>query len=323
MSNQSANPPVTGGADPIPEFRDRCYAVRVRWIKGELPFEEALSLLNTYQQEAVESGHLANQALVEYQLGYIHHYRGKIDQSIEHYQRALAIFEQVGNREYTARVNLNLGSEYQEKGIFHKALDQYQLAYAQSGEIGDLSMQLFAAVNSGDVLFRLEMYDPARQAFERGEELARQLTDDYWQKQIIVCELYCGLSTVFLKQHDANSAWASALKALEAARRDDQPRSRGVVNRLLGILISEFPTVPDQSFSTNPDEYFQKSLDAYVEIDAEPEIARTLVIYAQSLKSRGRPGEAAEKAQQAIRMFRTLGMTDEAMRVSLSQLGGG
>jgi len=302
----------------LTEFAQRCYDIRIQWIGGEIPFQEALSRLDGCMREALSTSSPAKQAMVEYQLGYIHHYHGNIESSIYHYQHSRALFQQVGNQEYVARMELNLGEEYRYKGEFDRALAQFRVACAVGREINNLSLQAFAMLNTGWVLLDFEAWSEARQSLAQAELLVGQM-GDYWQKDGVLAEVYYGLSIVALRLADAATAWKYALSLVALADRNPDARFRGYANRLLGELITELKTAPDPIPLTSPDDYFFNSIQAFQEIRFEAEIARTLFAQACSLALRDARVDAVRKFQQAMLIFNRLGMTKDAARAVAAQ----
>jgi len=57
-------------------------------------------------------------------------------------------------------------------------------------------------------------------------------------------------------------------------------------------------TSPDANFSAGPDYYFEAALEAFREINAEAEMARTMFAHARSLNVRGRRTTAAANSSR-------------------------
>lgn len=103
----------------------------------------------------------------------------------------------------------------------------------------------------------------------------------------------------------------------------DSPHAfeKGYANRALAEIISVNPVPPmDKRFVNDPNVYFQAANDAFLEIHAEGEVARTIYAHALSLLRAGRQMMAARKLQLAMIIFTRLGMVDDAARAAETQL---
>ncbi|MDX1995605.1 MAG: tetratricopeptide repeat protein [bacterium] len=306
--------------EPTPEFNRRCMEIINSWERGELPFKEAITHLTAYGQEAVHDNHIANQGRAEHLMGYLQHYRGNLNTSIHHYERARSLYMQAGNRPLVAITDLNQGENYRYKGDFTRARRLYRAAYEASRDLGDIRIQTIAAANEGLVLLTIGHSGSARQSLEEGLRLAEQWTDRLEQLPGILCEIYHGLASIDLAENRHEAAWGKALRALEAAHNSQQPMHLGFANRTMGEVISRLGRPLEAGFAEDPDEYFRASLEAFKEVNAEAETARTMFSQAQALARQGRRTAAARKLQQVMITFTQLGMVDDAARAAEAQL---
>lgn len=306
--------------EPTPEFNQRCLDVIRRWEGGDLPYKEAIAQVTALSQEAVEANHIANEARAEQLLGLIQHYRGNLNTSIRHNERARKLYQRVGNRVRTATMDLNQGENYRFKGDFTRARKLYRAAYDAAAELNNLPLQTMAALNEGLTLVAASQYDAARAALDEGLELIPRWTEEDPQLPSILCELHQGMAIIHLQDGNHEAAWSEALKALDAARKGGQPLQLGFANRILGEVVTMMESVPDAQFSSDPDDYFRAAIDAFREINAEAELARTMFAQAKSLAIRGRRTTAARKLQQVMIIFTRLGMVDDAARAAEAQL---
>lgn len=306
--------------DPTPEFDRRCTEVINVWEQGELPFKEAIAYLNSYYQEAVDANHIPNQGRAEHLLGYLQHYRGNLNTSIKHYERARSLYMQAGNRKRAAMMDLNQGENYRFKGDFTRARRLYRAAYEIANELGDIRVQTIASVNEGLVLVTTGQPVHARQALEEGLRLTSFWTERIEQLPGVLCEIYHGLAEIHLDEGQPAAAWEMALLALDAAHHGNQPLQRGYANRTMGEVVAKLGGAPDEGFSNEPEDYFRAALEAFKEINAEAELARTMFAQAQALAKQGRRTTAARKLQQVMIIFTQLGMVDDAARAAEAQL---
>ncbi len=308
--------------EPTPEFYARCQAIFEQWEAGDLPFKEAVDQMTALGREAAQSGHLANQGRVELLLGILQGYRANLDASITHFERARDLFERAGNRRRAIGCVLNLGETYRLKGNFSRARQLFRAAYDGAKELGAVDTQTIAAYNEGQLLMSMEHYESARVAIEKAHTLADLITQRPDQRLNLLCETEASLALVHLHLKQTAHAWDYAWRALQQARDRNQPIQLGVANRAMGEVLSalgELPPEADPSLSSDPDEYFRIANEAFQEIKAEGELARTMYAQAMSLAARGKGMTAARKLQQAMIIFTKLGMTDDAAKAAHAQ----
>lgn len=312
---------ATQSVEPTPEFNEQCRQVMFQWQAGELPFKQASEALTHLAQEAKEANNLANLARVEFTLGYIQGYRTNLTTAIRHFKRARELFERVGNERRVASCDLNLGEVYRQKGDFARARELFHDAYENAGRLEDRVAQTVACANEGQMLLSMGQFEKARLALNEALQMADEWPQDRRDDLVgLFCEIYHGLSVIYLNDGDLDAAWNQAKQALRAARSTKQPLDLGQANRTMGEVLTVLEMAPaDAEFSANPDEYFKASIEAFRELDSEGEMARTMHVFARSLARRGRRVPAARQLQQAMLIFAKLGMVDDQAKAAETQ----
>jgi tetratricopeptide (TPR) repeat protein len=307
--------------DPTPEFNQDCLSVIRRWESGDLPFKEAVAQVAAKIQEAVNDGHLANQGRAEHAMGYLQHYRGDLNASIRHYERARQLFQKVGNARRVATMDLNNGENYRLKGDFVRARRLYRTAYDAARELSMLRIQAMAALNEGLTLLAVEQYTAADKLFQESLALLQDL-DEEPKPNGMLCELYLGLTSIYLHHHQIEEAWQTAQEALHYAHNATEKMQLGAVYRSVGEVLTHLdePQNVAAESANDPDEYFRRAMEVFRELHMEAEIARTIFAHAQSMAHRGRKTTAARKLQQVMIMFTELGMVDDAAKAAAAQL---
>jgi tetratricopeptide (TPR) repeat protein len=314
--------------EPTPEFEERCVRVLNRWERGELPFKQAIEMMSELEREAVMSGYPCDQGRVELLLGVMQGYRANLDASIRHFERARSLFEQAGNRKRAVRAILNLGESYRQKGEFTRARQLFHTAYEAAEALDARMTQANAALNEGLIFVSMGRYDSARAMLNKAAQLAEQADDQPDERLTLLCEIYHGLSSVSLKTGDLEDAWSYALESHHIAQNVGQPLFLGYANRAMGEALSAIVNIPRSAEDTvifpvtdkDPDDYFRAASEAFQEIKAEGELARTMYAQAISLLGRGRSMMAARKLQQAMIIFTRLGMADDAAKAAHAQM---
>ncbi len=307
---------VQAESEPTPEFNAICRDILVRWQRNELPFADALQLMEAREREAVNAGHIANQARAHHLLGYLQHYRGNLDTSIQHYDRARLLFQRVNNLSRIATIDLNTGENYRLKGDFGRARRLYQSAYEIASQVENLPLQTMALLNEGLVLEAAGHLDRAKELLLQVYPLTERWTERREDLPGLRCELHNALASIYLRQGYLSDAWTEALRTLESATISQQPMYMGYALRALGEAVTRMEHVPTGQVSTDPDEHFRKAADYFKEMHMEAETARTLFAHARSLAHRGRRTMAARMLQQVMIMFTNLGMNDDAAKAA-------
>lgn len=306
--------------DPTPEFNDYCLSVIQRWASGELPFKEAVAMVTTKQQEALTSDHIANQGRAEHAMGYLQHFRGDLNASIRHYERARQLFQKVGNVRRVATMDLNNGENYRLKGDFVRARRMYRSAYDAARELDIIRIQAIAAVNEGLVLLAIGQMNMAFKTLQDALALIEHWDGDESKRNGMLCELYQGLTSIYLHENRIEDAWEAVQAALHYASQTSEKMQLGVAYRSFGEVMTRMEKRPAGDFLTEPDEYFRLAMEIFRDLNMEAEMARTIFAQARCLAHRGKKTTAARKLQQVMIIFTELGMVDDAAKAASAQL---
>jgi len=310
-------------SEPTPDIDQLCLTTVQRWESGELPFKEALALLTEKEAEMGIAEHRANQARINHILGYLQHYRGNLDASIRHYEKAKALFVSVGNVRRQCIMDLNTGENYRLKGDYTRARRLYRAAYETAQQLNDVMAMSMAVTNEGLALLAMGQQKPAQRLLEEGLALSQQWRERLDQLPGLRCEIYHALAQIALADGDSAAAWAHAKNALGMAQQIQEPPSLGLAYRVLGEILTVTEQPLDDALAngiTDPDEYFRLSLEAFRKVNMEAEMARTIFAQGVSLAKRGRRTTAAHKFQQVMIMFTQLGMVDDIAKAAEAQL---
>ncbi len=304
--------------DPTPEFDRACQMLLEAWSSGALPLVDALTQLQTLEQNARAEKHLANQGRVAHVLGYIYQDLGDVNRSIEHYDKAQRFFLRVNNRMRLAGIDLNQGENYRDKGDYARALALCQRAYKVADEIEHNSIKTYARGNQGWVFLALNDSKSALEAFEDAYVLCQE--DIVEHNDSTMAELLCGMAHVALYRGDNALAWEKGYQAYEAAMRGGEQREIGYVWRVMGDAVTGLGDCPIATMPSSPDTYYKSAIAAFQHINADAEIARTIFARAKSLVKRGNRVQASPLFREAMVIFTRLGLTHDALQVAEAQL---
>ncbi len=323
-------------SEPTPEFEALVKDIHRRWESGELPFQDALEQMMRLGREAEANQQPCNQGRVELLLGVMQGYRANLDASIRHFERARDLFERAHNRKRAIGAILNLGESYRLKGDFTRARQLFHTVSEVAVTTGMLDTQAIASCNEGLMLSSMGRCEQARDVLLKAAELTERMKaapsspEDAHIADEINCELYSGLATVYLRLNDPEEAWRCAIRSYRLAAAMGEPLLIGFANRAMGETLSAIMAMEhdaddtalmiDPDLPSDPDDYFRASGEAFQEIKADGEIARTMYVHALSLRARGKGMMAARKLQQAMIIFTRLGMADDAAKAARAQM---
>lgn len=306
-------------AEPTAAFNERCLNVIRRWESGLLPFQTAFDQMKALSHEAVLRRQVAEQARAEGLLGYLEGYRGNLNASIHHFERSRALFQQVGNAHRVAICDLNLGESYRYKGDFSRARSLFEKAYDSFDELNEPVDAALALGNKGQMLLSMGRLAEAEDDLRQSYHMALQIPADSEEREVMLCELHHALANLYILQGLTEDAWREACAAYQLGINGAGALGKGFGCRAVGEVVTYTDLCPE-GFTPDADLYYQAANEAFREIDAEGEMARTMFAHARSLARRGRRMTAARKLQHAMIIFTRLGMVDDAARAAEAQL---
>lgn len=306
--------------EPTADFERTCIELISAWSNGALPLTQALARLKAMGEQAREENRIAHQGRVEHLLGYIYQDLGDVNASIQHYDKAQRFYLRLNNVQRLAAIDLNQGENYRDKGDYARALELYQRAYRVADECGDMTIKTFARGNQGWVFLAMKDEDNAQQAFEEARTLCETHRVEHIESSI--AEFSCGLATVALAQGRYADAWTLGYEGFVMAQLGKEMREIGMSWRVLGDALTMLPNPIDPSMPTVPDSYYKHATEAFQVINAEAEVARTLLCQAKSLVKRGARAKASTYFREAIVIFTRLGLMNDALQATEAQLKG-
>lgn len=314
---------------PLPtesETRDRVNAIFDAWQDNHLSFTDALKQMRRLQRETHAQQDYEHEALVEGTLGIMYGYRGSLDNSISHFEKARDLYQRVGNYSRVVNIELNIAECQRLKGELIRARRSFQMVHINAKRYNNMEVQVLALANEGHVLVSLGDLKTAKlklnRALELGNTSSWRTTEREEQNWLdVVCEIHHSLVNICIEQKHLTDAWEHAQQALRAATELGRAMQIGYANRAIGRVMSVMTTMPTQTLlSINPDDYFKTALRAFRKIKAEGEIAKTLFAHAESLQQRGKRRRAAQLFGESMLIFTKLGMNDDAAKAATAQL---
>ena len=124
-----------------------------------------------------ELGNRSDVARVTLNIGNVHSSTGNYAAALEHYHRALAVFEEIGNRTGVASVTLNIGNVHFSTGNYPSALENYHRALAMFEELGNSSKVARLTGNIGNVHYTTGNYPSALESYHRALAMHEELCE--------------------------------------------------------------------------------------------------------------------------------------------------
>lgn len=308
-------------------FRQQVSDISEAWHDNAMPFVDAHAALQALLQQSQEDDNLLQVGHIENSLGIMQGYRGKYDESIAHFQRALEAFQTIDAQDRASSCVLNIGETYRLRGNFTQARKYFHRAYKTSQKMGNLRKQATALTNEGQMWLSLKSLKKARSTLEKALDLSEQALDeddltDTLRTSVLdnTCEIHHALATVCLQEDDKVQAWKHAKQAYQLSQEIGRELRVGYANRILGDVITAMQIVTDDGFESDPDFYYKAAMKAFRNIKSEGEVGKTLLAHGTSLARRGRRRSGGQKLQQAMVIFTRLGMTNDAARAAEAQM---
>ena len=240
-------------------------------------------------------------------LGWARRNAGQYEQAEHHFERALALARDLGDRVWVARMLNNLGIIAEAREEYHKAAPIYREALEVARELGHRQGEIVMLNNLGGAKVGLEEYGAAEADLRQAIEMAEAVG---WGG---LSESYRFLAQACLGQGKVNEALEWAERALELGQEMEVQEDIGRAWRVLGQILRRCSgqviaasSVPEG----DPDiaDCFARSLEVFTETGMEGERARTLRAWARYEMEHGDSERGAEMLEEARRIRGRLGV---------------
>lgn len=152
-------------------------------------------------------------------LGNTYNVQNRYDMAIEHYNKAMPIYEALGRMDKVYTIQANIGTLYYNRHNYPQA-EKYLLAAQQLAiEAEDIPIQGQIAQNLSNIYFATSMPEKAYYWAEKAVSLCREAADEY--NEVLALTSLSGACQVHLK--DNSLAMKYAIEALNKARKIDMP----------------------------------------------------------------------------------------------------
>ncbi|QDG49674.1 tetratricopeptide repeat protein [Persicimonas caeni] len=194
-------------------------------------FEAASKLAQEALEVATRCGYVYERGFALTERGVLLSHTGERAESLECYQKAAAIFEQLGERNRLARALGELAVGYQANGDIDEAIASMLRAAKLFEEDGNLSMLAQCQVHLGGFFAGIDDFDRAEESLERAQQLTEQLGN---QRLLGECYFYRGeVHRVRGELQEARRCFLNSVAAYQPIDRYNPMLAR------LGVAVAE------------------------------------------------------------------------------------
>jgi adenylate cyclase len=216
--------------------------VNISYVYCSINPDEGLKFADRALTLAGKIGWRTGEALAGNELGNNYQNKGAYSEALEQFFKALRIYEEAGAPGPAGLVSSNIGTVYYFRQSYAKALEYYQKSAKAAYLTKDSAGQQLASGNIGMVYYSMHRYPEALSYMQRSLRLAEHLED----KRGIVGQL-CNISNIYGEQNDNSAALLYAFKALRLAESigDKQTTASAEVN--IGLIYLDIAQHPEQN----------------------------------------------------------------------------
>jgi class 3 adenylate cyclase/Tfp pilus assembly protein PilF len=191
--------------------------------------EEALIYANQARELSQQLNLPKDRALAYKTMGIVHYMQGNFIESIVNYEKSLAVFDSLGDKNGIANILSNEGAVYFNQADDAKALELYLKSLKVAEEINDTLRILTAAQNIGAVYFnKVATHNKALEYYLRALKLSQAMGDNDAIGTISV-----NIGEIYLTRGDDKSALKYLTTSLEALKGSEYlPYSLNMMARL-------------------------------------------------------------------------------------------
>jgi tetratricopeptide (TPR) repeat protein len=255
-------------------------------------YEQALGHYERALTIKEELGNRAGVAISLHNIGMIQQLRGNYEQALEYYKRALKILEELGNRTGVAGSLHQIGRIQQLRGDYEQALDYYERALKIVEELGDRARVATSLHNIGIIQQKRGDYEQALDYYERSLTIKEELGNR--------AGVASSLGQIGIIQQLQGEV-EQALEYYESALKIDEELGNraGVASSLHNIgMIQQSRGDYEQAM-----EYYERALKINEELGNRAGLASSLGQIGKLLTETGRHAEALNYLMSALSML--------------------
>jgi predicted ATPase len=176
----------------------------------------------------------ASLAELRHERGNLCYNQGLLEEGVAHFEAALALRRELGDRTGEARTLGNLGALYRVLGRMEEALSHYEASLARHREIGDRPQQARVLCNLGVLHIRQGRRGEAREHYEAAVEILRAIGDRAREGVVLG-----NLGVLCWNEGQLDQAATCFQAALDISRRSGERVLEGNMLRSLGVVLKD------------------------------------------------------------------------------------
>ena len=193
--------------------------------------EQSMDYLETGLSATKIVRDIRQQAILWMNRGILMEWQGRLSAARENHQKALPLFEQIGDINELGSTHLNLGLVFLKLGEFPSAQRELETAVSMSLEYGIVNLTAYAQTGLANLLIYQDELLRAQTLLAQAEAHCRQIDITsllplvhYWQ------------ATANLKNKEPQKALELVNQAMSIAENNQQPLEQGMLYRLFGEI---------------------------------------------------------------------------------------
>jgi class 3 adenylate cyclase/tetratricopeptide (TPR) repeat protein len=247
-----------------------------------------------------ELGDLSSQAIVLNRMGIAAYYRGQWSQALDFYERARAAWVKAGDVANAAFGTINVGEILSDQGRAEEAEARFREALRVWKAAGDDSGVFYALSNLGRVAARAGRYDEALSLLEEARERSRTVGSE-----AEMLETEARIAECLLLKGEAGSALELATRALDRAREVDGVGAHApLLQRVRGVALMALGRSEEGA------EVLAESLTLGRARNAEYEVALTLQAMVRASSSDGSRADLEAEVRSIIQRLGIVSLPD-------------
>jgi tetratricopeptide (TPR) repeat protein len=284
----------------------------LRFYKGQVAHASALWDEALEIWEALKKEDLSEglKGTLANDLGSVYQAKGEWDKAIDYYQRSLAIHEKLGDEHGMSIIFNNLGSVYQAKGEWDKAIDYYQRSLEIKEKAEDEHGIASTFNNLGSVYQAKGEWDKAIEYHRRSLAIGEKIGDEHG-----MASTFNNLGEVYRVKGEWDKAIDYCQRSLEITQKIGDEYMIGRTFNNLGLVYQA------KGEWNKAIDYYQRSLAISQKIGDEYMIGRTFNNLGGVYQAKGEWDKATEYYQRSLEITQRIG--DEYMMANtFNNLGG-
>ena len=197
--------------------------------------------------------------------GYLYDSQGKLIKAITYYEKALNVYEDIGDKKGIAIVLNNIGTVYENQGALNKALENYQQALSLHKKIGDKVLVSYLLNNIGYIYVNQGHVEKALKIYNESLQIQKEV-DDYKGMSYS----FNNIGYIYEGKKEYTVALEYFKKSLLMSQKINNKSSLALALSNIGSIYSTRNEIDSAS------NYYAQSLILYKEIDNKPGIISSL-----------------------------------------------